>query len=71
MIYTVYIIVLNTDDWGGSVGHQIPLIETIEELAWGRETVQIHIHLPVALSCSLSSAVYLPSVILSLFKHSV
>ena len=30
MIYTVYIIVLNTDSWGDSVGRQIPLIETIE-----------------------------------------
>ena len=41
MVYTVYIIVLNTNNWGDSVGHQIPLIETIEGLAWGRETVQI------------------------------
>ena len=41
MIYTVYIIVLNTDNWGDNVGGQIPLIETIEGLEWGRETVQI------------------------------
>ena len=32
---TVYIIVLNTDNWGDSVGRQIPFIETTERVGVG------------------------------------